>query len=343
MQQNFTPLSVIDSKTLLALDCEPPRFIISRLLPTGLSVLAGSPKVGKSWLSLWLCQQVSHGLPVWEFDTLKSTVLYLALEDTVDRLHFRLSHITENGTEDFHFTTNSDSISGALLPQLEQFINDKPDTRLIVIDTLQRIRGVDENRCGYAFDYDDMNKIKALADRLKIAILLVHHTRKTPDSDPFNTVSGTTGLTGSADTMFVLEKAKRAENSEILHITGRDVEDMQINIEFDRERKIWQFVSFVQGGENPAVKPIEAVVKLLSERKTFSGTATELLSSLKEIDKSLIVTPNVLSRMIKDNSSTLENTHKISVSFERSGTKRTVKLIKNDDDGHFNPHPLEEI
>jgi hypothetical protein len=89
-QKQFTPLSVIDGKSLLALECEPPKFVVERLLPTGLSVLAGSPKVGKSWLSLWLCQQVSHGEPVWEFETCKSTVLYLALEDTVDRLHFRL-------------------------------------------------------------------------------------------------------------------------------------------------------------------------------------------------------------------------------------------------------------
>jgi RecA-family ATPase len=199
-EKQFTPLSVIDGKSLLALECEPPKFIISRILPTGLSLLSGSPKVGKSWFALWLCQQVSQGLPVWEFETHKSAVLYLALEDTVDRLHFRLSDINpdgSSGSEDNYFTTHAESVSTGLLEQLAQFIKTKPNTGLIVIDTLQRIRGgADENRSSYAFDYEDMNKIKAIADSLKIAILLIHHTRKAPDSDPFNTISGTTGLTG---------------------------------------------------------------------------------------------------------------------------------------------------
>jgi hypothetical protein len=338
-EKKITPLSVIDGKSLLALECEPPKFIISRILPTGLSLLSGSPKVGKSWLALWLSNQISKGLPVWEFATQKSAVLYLALEDTVDRLHFRLSDFTEDGSEDSYLTTTADSISGDLIAQLEQFISDKPETGLIIIDTLQRIRGnADENRSGYAFDYEDMNKIKAVADKLNIAILLVHHTRKLPDSDPFNTVSGSTGLTGSCDTMFVLEKPKRAENKGVLHITGRDVEDMQINLEFDRERKIWQFISFATGGENPAEKLTTALAEFLTERKTFTGTATELITALKTIT----VTPNVLSRMLKEHVLDLENTHKIKVSFTRNKKTRIINLVMNDGDGHFTPTPTTE-
>jgi len=190
-----------------------------------------------------------------------------------------------------------------------------------------------------------MNKIKAVADSLKIAILLIHHTRKLPDSDPFNTVSGSTGLTGSCDTMFVLEKPKRAENKAILHITGRDVEDMQINLEFDRERKVWQFVSFANGGENPAEKLTTALVALLTIRKTLSGTATEIIKELKTVDDSLTVTPNVLSRMLKEHSLDLENTHKIKVSFTRTKKTRTIELtlnVGNDGDGHFTPTPCDD-
>ncbi len=84
--QGIKSLSVIDGKSLLALDVEPPKFIIARFLPVGLHILSGSAKIGKSWLSLWICQQVSLGEMVWEFETLKCGTLYLALEDTVDRL-----------------------------------------------------------------------------------------------------------------------------------------------------------------------------------------------------------------------------------------------------------------
>ena len=75
-------LSVIDGASLLALDIEPPRFIVAKFIPAGLHILAGSPKIGKSWLALWLCHQVSVGGKVWEFDTQTCGTVYISLEDT---------------------------------------------------------------------------------------------------------------------------------------------------------------------------------------------------------------------------------------------------------------------
>jgi hypothetical protein len=183
-----------------------------------------------------------------------------------------------------------------------------------------------------------MNKIKAIADKLKIAILLVHHTRKAPDSDPFNTISGTTGLTGSCDTMFVLEKAKRADSRAVLHVTGRDVEDMQINLNFDRDKKVWEFVSFADPSsncnENTAVAVIEAVVALLTHRREFTGTATELAAIL---ENSVTVKANVLSRILKERAPTLENQHGIKVEFKRANGVRNIcltisRVVSADDD-----------
>jgi len=184
--QEIKPLSVIDGKSLLALDIEPPKFIIARFMPVGLHIISGSAKVGKSWLSLWLCQQISTGEKVWEFETLKCGTLYLALEDTVDRLHYRLSRITGDSSEHSLFATEAENLSGSLLAQLEMHMRDYPDTGLIVIDTLQRVRGVAMDKNAYANDYDEIGRIKAFADRFRIAVLLVHHVRKMPDSDPFN-------------------------------------------------------------------------------------------------------------------------------------------------------------
>ena len=214
-------LTVIDGKTLLSLEVDPQKFIINRFLPVGVHILAGSPKIGKSWLALWLCQQVSKGEPVWEFDTLQCGTLYISMEDTIDRLHFRLSRITDESSERSYFTTNADSLSGTLITQLEQFIRDYPDTGLIVIDTFQRVRD-NADKTGYATDYEEIKKIKAVADNSKIAVVLVHHLRKMPDSDPFNMVSGTTGIIGAVDGLYILDKDNRTDNKARLHITGRD-------------------------------------------------------------------------------------------------------------------------
>ena len=172
---NSKSLSVINGKSLLAPNVDPPRFIVPRFLPAGLHMLAGSPKIGKSWLALWLCQQISTGGNVWEFDTQKCGTLYISLEDTIDRLHFRLSRITDDGSEKSFFATDADNLSGVLVARLEKFMTDYPDTGLIVIDTFQRIRDITGEKNTYASDYAEVNKIKAITDKYRIAILLIHH------------------------------------------------------------------------------------------------------------------------------------------------------------------------
>ena len=319
-------LAIIDGKSLLALEVEPPKFIIGGLMPVGLHILSGSAKIGKSWLALWLCQQVSGGLPVWEFETLKCGTLYLALEDTLDRLHFRLSHITDNGSEQSYFATEADNLSGSLIPQLEKFMGDYPDTGLIVIDTLQRVRGGENDKNVYANDYGEIGKIKTFADRHRIAVLLVHHVRKMPDSDPFNMVSGSVGIIGAVDSMYVLEKEKRADNKATLHVTGRDIEDRQLLLEFDREMTVWQFLSYLSGekGEDGLVM---AVVSFLKNGKAFDGTASELLEQLKRTDGGLNCTPNALTRKLKEQALTLEKRHGILMDFSRKKDARLISLL----------------
>ena len=79
--------------------------------------------------------------------------------------------------------------------------------KIIVIDTLQKIREATEN--SYGSDYKELSVLKILADKLGIVILLVHHTRKCSDSDPFNMISGSTGLSGCVDGSMVLVETKR--------------------------------------------------------------------------------------------------------------------------------------
>ena len=332
--QELTPLTVLDGKTLLALDIEPPKFIVSRFLPVGLHLLAGSPKVGKSWLAMWLCHQVSRGAPVWEFDTLPCGSLYILLEDNLDRLHFRLSRITEEGSEQSYFATDADNLSGALIDQLEAFMRENPQTGLIVIDTFQRIRDTVNDKNTYAGDYEQIKKLKHIADKYKIAVLLVHHLRKAPDSDPFNMISGSTGIIGAADSLYVLEKDKRTDTQAILHVTGRDIEDMQLLLEFDRAASVWQFVSFLTSAEKAEDKLAAALVSFLAEHGDFTGTATELLDKLKEIDDGITLAPNALTRILKEQAFILRGISGITVTFTRSKAARLISLsVAGDDDG----------
>ena len=327
-------LTVIDGKALLSLEVDPPKFIISRFLPAGLHMLAGSPKIGKSWLALWLCHQVSKGAAVWDFETRQCGALYLSLEDTLDRLHFRLSRITEDGSEQSYFATNADSLSGALITQLDTFMRDYPDTGLIVIDTFQRIRDSVNDKNAYAGDYEEIGKIKTVADRHKIAILLVHHLRKMPDSDPFNMVSGSTGIIGAVDSLYVLEKDNRTDNKARLHVTGRDIEDMQIFLEFDRAASVWRFVSFLSG-DTKGDALTTALIAFLDGHGSFTGTATELLNELKDYGVTDLA-PNALTRTLKEQALTLEKRHGVMASFSRSNKARLIHLtLAGDGDSEY--------
>ena len=169
-------LETMDAETLMTTPMEPLKFIVSGLLPEGLHVLAGSPKIGKSWLALWICLQAAKGEKVWEFETLKSEVLYLCLEDSFARIQSRLFEITDEAPATLHFAIMSDAIGHGLENQIESFIKEHPGTGLIVIDTLQKVRKtVSANVNPYAADYDDINALKQIADKYKIAIMLVHH------------------------------------------------------------------------------------------------------------------------------------------------------------------------
>jgi hypothetical protein len=212
-------------------------------------------------------------------------------------------------------------------------MRDYPDTGLIVIDTFQRIRDSVSEKNAYASDYEEIGKIKAVADKFKIAVLLVHHLRKMPDSDPFNMVSGSTGIIGAVDSLYVLEKDSRTDSKAKLYVTGRDIEDMQIFLEFDRAAAVWRFVSFLNSTERKEDKLTAVLIAFLADRKTFTGTATELMNGLKEYG-CLDYAPNAPTRTLKEQALTLEKRHGVIAVFSRSKSARTITLsLAGDGDG----------
>ena len=175
----------VDGETLMSQPLKPVEFVVSSLLPKGLHILAGSPKIGKSWLVLWLCLQIAKGEKVWNMETTQGTTLYLCLEDSKSRIQGRLFDITEDAPPNIHFATFAENIGNGIEEQIKNFVSEHSDTKLIVIDTLQKIRSaIGDN--AYANDYNEIGILKSLADRLNIAILLIHHLRKAKDGDPMN-------------------------------------------------------------------------------------------------------------------------------------------------------------
>ena len=245
-------LHTINAEELQNRTYEPTRFLIDELIPEGLHILAGAPKIGKSWLALWFCLCVAQGQLLWNFVTIQGEVLYLSLEDSFQRIQTRLFDLTEDAPPTLHFAIMADTLRHGLEQQIEQFLAEHPTTKLVVIDTLQRVRSAGGDSNLYANDYQDIGLLKKLADKRHIAILLIHHLRKLHDDDPMNMISGSTGLSGAADSTFVLQKHSRLANVASLHCTGRDIPDRTLKLEFGEEDHIW---------------------KLLEDSKTCSGAS----------------------------------------------------------------------
>lgn len=234
-------LLTIDGETLMSQPLTPLNFVVDTLLSQGLHILAGSPKVGKSWLALWLAVMVAKGDPVWGMGVKQGTTLYLCLEDSTLRIQNRLFEITEDAPASVHFTTNSDTLGKGLEEQLRAFLSEHPDTVLVINDTLQMIRGTGYDNT-YANDYRDLSALKRIADAHGIAILLVHHLRKELADDVFSRISGTTAISGAVDSSFTLVEDKRGSGKAKLSCIGRDIEYRELTLERNTEN-VWELVS----------------------------------------------------------------------------------------------------
>ena len=188
----------------------------------------------------------------------------------------RLYELTDEPADSLHFVLMADKIGAGIEEQIESFVIQHRDTCVVFIDTLQMIRGASIDNA-YAADYNDLSSLKAVADKLGIAIVLVHHLRKTKDADPFNMISGTTGISGCADGSFVLIKSRRSEHKATLHCTGRDIEDKEIGLEFRNKR--WTVTDEIEP-KAPDIFSF-AVHDLMLELKLFRGTATEMCALMK--------------------------------------------------------------
>ena len=198
-------------------------------------------------------------------------------EDSFQRIQNRLYELTDEPVENLHFVILSDTIGKGLEEQIEQFKSEHSDLKVMFIDTLQMVRGSTDS--SYGSDYKELSVLKALADKLEITVIVVHHTRKCKDIDPFNMISGSTGISGCVDGSLVLIENKRGSRNAKLFCVGRDIENQEINLVFENSR--WKVVDEATAKEADFFS--FAVHDFMLERNYFTGSATELAIMLSKI------------------------------------------------------------
>ena len=299
--------------------------IIEGVLYPGTYLLAGAPKIGKSFLVAQLAYHVSTGKELWGYQVKQGTVLYLALEDDHRRLQERMYRMFgTDSSEKLFFATCAKQIGSGLEEQLKKFMQEHSDTKLVILDTLQKIREVGNEKNSYAKDYEIIGKLKQITDESGCCFLLVHHTRKQQAEDKFDMISGTNGLLGSADGAFMLVKERRTDQTATLDVSGRDQKDQRIYLTRDNERLIWE-LDHVEA--EPWVEPpdvvLEAIAALVNETSpVWNGTATELVTAL-----GLDLKPNALAMRLNIRAGKLEDQYHICYTSNRNHAGRNIQLV----------------
>lgn len=232
-----------NAQELMQMSFPQPRWAVPGIVCEGVSLLAGPPKVGKSWLALGLGLDIAAGRPAFgSIATEPGPVLYLALEDTPRRLQARMRTVLAGEPAPAGLTLG---IACPPMPAggdayLSDWLEAHDDARLVVVDVFAKVRGnPPPGVAAYDADYAAMSRIKRVADHYGVAVVLVHHVRKAASEDFLTTVSGTNGLAGAADAVLVLERA-RAQADGVLHVTGRDVDETDYALSFDPAAGAWR-------------------------------------------------------------------------------------------------------
>ena len=315
----------INELELLNEPVEPDVYIVDNILPPGVTLLCGHQKIGKSWLALKLCLCATRGVDLWGYKTLHCKALYCCLEDTKKRIRKRYDALIKANTELqettptgwLQFRFECPKLDNGLVDELEKYVNDNPECRLIVIDTLLMITPP-MNDSPYANDYNNIVALKKFADKYEIAIVLIHHTRKLKAKDPFDEILGTSGLNGAADAMMILSREGRTESRGILKYTGRDIGDEEINLEF--QDGDWRIPDVEEGAEESFF--VSRITNLVGDKSQWEGTATEL-SEATGCD----IAPKWITRKLNEHRAELEE-RSIDFLIERESSSRNIKIFR---------------
>ncbi len=276
-----TNSNIISAADLMAKEFPEQKYAVEGILSEGVTIFAGKPKLGKSWCGLGLALAIASGGKAFgKIPVVQGNVLYLALEDGERRLQDRFEKLLGNEGKipaDLHFATHWESLDNGGLEALESWLIEHPKARIIFIDTLKRVRPKNSgNKQLYDSDYEAISPLGDLAREYGVSIVLIHHTRKQDSEDPMDLISGSTGLTGSADGALVLTRARQSVQCK-LHVMGRDNEDKELILDWSKGTFGWTLAG---DAEELAVsrerKDIIEILAFYPTRLTPKAVAKEL-------------------------------------------------------------------
>ncbi len=294
LQKSHIPQGV-SAAELVAKDIPEPRWAVPGVIPAGLSFLAGRPKMGKSWLALNICIAVATGGDALGVKVEPGRAAYLALEDTARRLKSRLIKVLagQPAPDSLQLFTTWPRTDQGGMDYLVNWLGKYNDCKVLVIDTFAKIRGrASRNEGLYSDDYAAAGQFKTIADKFGCSIILIHHTKKGGSADVFDEISGTTGLTGAADTIAIL-KRDRGQADAVLHITGRDVSEREIALHFNTDNCVFSVMG--DASKFRLSHERQQILSLLKSRGALSGAEIAAITG-----KSKNAVYMTLSRMAAD-------------------------------------------
>jgi hypothetical protein len=288
---------------LMARKMAPPRWAVPGLVPEGVTVLAGKPKLGKSWLALGLCVATAIGGSALGMQQVEQgSCLYLALEDNPRRLQKRLKKLLvgDAAPAELYMATEWRRLNEGGAEDLERWLEGHPDCRLVIIDTLARFKPrTAGRRTQYDEDRDAVDPLIPIAAEHGVAIILVHHLREMESDDPLDMITGSVGLTGGVDGALVLKRRRGRANAE-LHADGRDIEKpVELALKWDARAATWTIIGDAEEYRLSERRRMILTVLENADEALGPKDITEILNA-KGVDIKCGAVRELLSQMAKD-------------------------------------------
>ncbi len=291
------PSPKLDGYSIYAADYPDPVFLFEGLVANGLTILAGRPKSGKSWLTLQMAIDAAMKRPfLGRFDIHRAVqVLYCGLEEGPARTRNRLRklvHRNDIQLQNIHFRYELKTLSDGGVEELEALIRlHKPE--LVVVDTFLRlVKPGGGNQNAMRSEYAEIALLQGLAQRHNLAMILVHHTRKMAAESGLDSVAGTTGITAACDAVWSLKR--QAGGDSVLEVTGREMEEQTLGLRLQTGDGFgWQLTG--TGAEVGMSEARQEIVELLKEEAPLAPVRIALL-----LKKNAITTRRLIQKMAAD-------------------------------------------
>ena len=314
----------LDMPTLMTTELPPMQWAVSGILPEGFVCMAGRPKAMKSWTALKLCYAIQNGTEFLGHLTMQGDAIYFGLEDSKRRIQDRVKKLG------FSKLNHPQMVLGGDVPYLtfgfeeclENWIKSKKNPRLVVIDTLARIKPR-QSKSGTAYDQDNLllNGIQKLAVQNNLTVLFITHLSKSAQDYSFDKIQGSVGVQGMTDAMWMLDRGDSINSKASLKGRGRDILDFEYALNWDNESMSYSFegnLDTINQNEN---------------RREITRAMKELHEELKEIRPSDVAKYYGVTSNSKDGRRMARTMQRMADQFE---------IIKGTKYGTYILHPTKE-